>query len=266
MIDYTWGVAGIFGGFILLEVLMGRFFQKQKSDAKDVILECTAVLVIPVLIIPMTIFLGGHLVELLAPGSQGAWSDWSWGLMFLVLLLGDDLTQYWWHRLSHSVPWLYGFHRAHHSGRYLSVRVVYRNSLLYYVFMPGLWIASGLIYLGFGEVYVVYIIAKMTVIISAHSSVLWDQSLLRNRYSRPLMWWVVRIISTPTTHAAHHGRHADDGVTHYKGNYGNFLFFWDVLFGTAQISDDLPAEYGIEGMAPATWFEELIWPGRGKSG
>ncbi|MEC9060227.1 MAG: fatty acid hydroxylase, partial [Pseudomonadota bacterium] len=46
----------------------------------------------------------------------------------------------------------------------------------------------------------------------------------------------------------------------YKGNYGNLLFFWDVLFGTAKITRQYPAQYGIEGMFYANWKEQLIWP------
>ena len=161
---------------------------------------------------------------------------------------------------------LYAFHRAHHSARYMSVRIVYRNSLLYYAFMPGLWLSAALIHMGFGPVYLFYIVAKLTVIIGAHSSVPWDAPLWANRWTRPLIWVLCRIISTPLTHSAHHGRHVEDGVTHYKGNYGNFFFFWDVLFGTAKISSERPQVYGIENEHPATWFEELIWPVGGSKG
>ena len=44
-----------------------------------------------------------------------------------LLLLVDDLTQYWWHRLSHS-PLLWPLHRAHHSAEYMSIRVTFRNN------------------------------------------------------------------------------------------------------------------------------------------
>jgi sterol desaturase/sphingolipid hydroxylase (fatty acid hydroxylase superfamily) len=190
------------------------------------------------------------------PASEG-WLAWLPAPeMFCILLIADDLTQYGWHRLSHT-SWLYPLHRAHHSARYLSVRVVYRNHFLYYLFMPGIWASAVLVYWGFGEVYAVYLIAKMAVIIGAHSSVPWDAPLY-DRFPR-LMWVVERTISTPATHSAHHGLHESDGITHYKGNYGNFLFFWDVLFGTARISRKRPAAYGIEHLAPVRLVDELVW-------
>ena len=45
-----------------------------------------------------------------------------------------------------------------------------------------------------------------------------------------------------------------------KGNFGNFFFFWDLLFGTAMMSDQRPKAYGLENVTPATWFAELLWP------
>ncbi len=260
MIDYRLVVGAIFLGLALLELAAGRFLHAEQTTPKDVILEVAAGLAIPSLIIPMTLTVGPMVVETVAPGSHNAWSHWPAWLMFAILLVADDLSQYAWHRLSHSVPWLYAFHRAHHSAPYLSVRVVYRNSLIYYALMPSLWFSAALIHLGFGAVYVAYIIPKMLVICTAHCSLPWDQLLLENRATRPLMWLLSRVISTPATHAAHHGRHQEDGVTHYKGNYGNFLFLWDVIFGTAKITNRRPTVFGLEKVEPASWWQELIWP------
>ena len=38
--------------------------------------------------------------------------------IFGLLLIFDDLTQYWWHRTCHNVPILYNLHRAHHDSEY----------------------------------------------------------------------------------------------------------------------------------------------------
>ena len=35
-------------------------------------------------------------------------------------------------------------------------------------------------------------------------------------------------------------------MTHYRGNYGNFLFLWDVMFGTAKITRRRPDTFGVE--------------------
>lgn len=250
----------LYGGFGLLELAMGRLWQREHTTAKDVVIEVSSMLILPVLTVPLVTWGAALCVEAIAPGSQDRWAGMSPLVMFAVLLIADDLTQYWWHRLSHGNPWLFRLHRAHHSGNYISIRTVYRNNVWYYALMPGIWFSGALLYLGFGAVYPVYFVVKMLVIIGAHSNVPWDEPLLRNRYTRPIVWVLTRIISTPATHSAHHGRHASDGVTHYKGNYGNFLFLWDVLFGTAKISERRPEAFGLEDVEQMGALRELLWP------
>ena len=243
-------------GFAVLEMICGRFLNPGTSTRRDAIIDAATTLVLPVVVMPLVFSAAPVAAELLVPDGAGWLADLPWWAMFGILLLADDLTQYWWHRLSHS-SWLYPLHRAHHSGRYLSVRVVYRNHLVYYLLMPGIWLSAILVYWGFGAVYGVYIVLKMTVIIGAHSSVPWDAPL----YARlpRLMWVVERILSTPATHSAHHGLHEGDGTTHYKGNFGNLLFLWDVIFGTARITRRRPHTYGIENLEPVRLVDELLW-------
>ena len=99
-----------------------------------------------------------------------------------------------------------------------------------------------------------------TVIFGAHSDVRWDAPLYKIKALSPLMWVLERTISTPSTHSAHHGKHADDGITNYKGNFGNLLFFWDVLFGTAKITRRYPEEFGVENLPHSPSQEQLLWP------
>ncbi|PRQ05584.1 sterol desaturase family protein [Enhygromyxa salina] len=262
MIDYRVVITAMFVGGALVELAAGRFLFREQTTAKDLVLDLGAGLGLPVLVLPLIMTASAAATEAVAPGSANALAGWPAWAMFATLLIADDLTQYWWHRASHTWPTLNLLHRAHHSAAYLSIRVVYRNNLLYYAMMPGLWLSGALLYLGFAPVYYVYYVAKMAVIISAHSSVGWDTKLLKIRWLAPLMWVVARTISTPCTHAAHHGKHAADGVTHYHGNYGNFLLVWDVLFGTAKISTERPRAFGLEQVEPATWVQELVWPFR----
>ena len=142
----------------------------------------------------------------------------------------------------------------------MSIRIVYRNNIFYYLMMPGLWFSGILIYLGLGKVYAAYIVVKLAVIYGAHSDIRWDRPLYKIKVLSPIMWLVERTISTPATHAAHHGKHKDDGVTNYKGNYGNLLFFWDVLFGSAKITRNYPEKFGVENLEPMSAGEQLLWP------
>ncbi|WP_460159424.1 sterol desaturase family protein [Pseudomonas sp. S3_H09] len=252
-------VAGIFLAFILLELACSALRQSSGSK-RDVLIEVIGSGILVAITFPAVMWLSGKLLSLVAPQMKDALVAIPWAAGFVLFLLLDDMTQYWWHRLTHRVPALYALHRAHHSAPYMSVRIVYRNNSFYYLLMPGIWLSGMLIYLGLAPVYYVYLIIKMTVIFAAHSSVAWDDRLYGVRGLRPVVWLLERIISTPSTHSAHHGLTAEDGVTHYKGNFGNLLFLWDVLFGTAKITRRRPPAYGIEHLSPISWQEELFWP------
>lgn len=252
-------VTGIFFGFVLLEIICACFRQPS-GQRRDAMIEIIGSSILLGVTFPLVMFLSALLLDTLAPQLKNSLASIHWLAGVGLFLVFDDLTQYGWHRLTHRVPFLYALHRAHHSAAYMSVRIVYRNNSFYYLLMPGIWFAGALIYMGLAPVYYGYVIVKMLVIISAHSSVAWDDKLYRIPALRPLMWVLERTISTPSTHAAHHGLNADDGLTHYKGNFGNLLFFWDVLFGTAKITRRRPDTYGIEDLRPVTWQQELFWP------
>ena len=260
MPGYVYAILGIYIGFALLELLSTRLFAKPEQTRDDGIVETVSTVMLLAATQPAIIFTAALLMSFVAPQLQGALADINIFAAIGLFLILDDMTQYWWHRASHSFSWLYNLHRAHHNARYMSVRLVYRNNVIYYAMMPGLWLGGFLIYMGLGWVYAGYIIVKMAVIIGAHSDVAWDKPLYQIKWLSPVMWLVERTISTPATHHAHHGRHADDPAVNYKGNYGNLLFFWDVLFGTAKITRSYPESYGVENLAPATLGQQLLWP------
>ena len=260
MPTYSIVVLAIYLGFGLLELWHSNLFSKGEQTRDDGIVEAVSMAMLLVFTQPMILLASHLLMSWAAPQWVGALADIPLLAAIALFLVLDDMTQYWWHRASHSFAWLYNLHRAHHNARYMSMRLVYRNNLFYYMMMPGLWLSGVLIYLGLGWVYAGYLIVKMTVIIGAHSDVAWDRPLYRIKWLSPVMWVVERTISTPATHHAHHGRHADDPAVHYKGNYGNLMFFWDVLFGTAKITRSYPHSYGVENLAPATLGQQLLWP------
>ncbi len=253
-------VFGIFLTFALLEALFTSLHKKPNQTRADVIVESVSTIATLGLIQPFIVLMSATLLGWSIPLYQGSLADLGFLAGFALFLIFDDLAVYCWHRLAHSVPVLYNMHRPHHNGEYMSVRVTFRNNLFYYLFSPPIWLSGVLIYLGLGHVYAVYLVMKMAVILSSHSDVRWDAPLYRIAWLSPLMWVVERIIVTPAAHHAHHGKHLADGATHYKGNFGNMLIVWDLLFGTAFISRQVPKRYGVEDLPETTAAEQLIWP------
>jgi len=253
-------IIGIFAGFALLEAWRSNLIHKPGQRRQDVTIELVSSLVLLLFTQPMILLVTNIGLTAVLPQYQDALANLPLLAAIPLFLIFDDMLQYWWHRASHRIPWLYNLHRAHHDSSYMSVRVVYRNGLFYYFLMPGIWCSGVLIWLGLGWVYAGYIVVKLTVICGAHSDVCWDKRLYEIKALSPFMWLLERTISTPSTHHGHHGKHGDDPATHYKGNYGNLLFFWDVLFGTAKITRQYPAAYGVEKLQPVRTSQLLLWP------
>jgi sterol desaturase/sphingolipid hydroxylase (fatty acid hydroxylase superfamily) len=247
--------------FAIAEIASGRH-KAFHATADDTKLELFMLVSLVAVSQPLIFWVSGALCAWLMPLAQGAWADWPWWAMAAVLLIGDDLTQYLWHRASHT-PLMWPLHRAHHTAHYMSIRITYRNNFFYYLMMPGIWVSGVLIYLGFANAYLVYIVVKLTIILGAHSAVRWDEPLYRIKALAPIAWIVERTISTPATHWAHHALTATDGIGHYKGNFGNLLFVWDVLFGTAKITRRYPERVGLPDdllYGKERWFVEMFYP------
>ena len=249
-------------GFAAMEFVSRRYRDRVDANGNDTKLELLMFLSLLAVAQPVALLGADALCSWLMPGQRDVWAGLPWWAMVGIFLVADDMTQYWWHRVSHT-PLMWPLHRAHHSAKYMSIRVTYRNNFFYYMLMPGLWMAGVLIFLGCGEVYTAYIVVKIAVILGAHCAWAWDEPLYRIKALRPVMWVVERTISTPATHWAHHALTNQDGIGHYKGNYGNLLFLWDVLFGTAHITRKYPAAVGLQDdhlFGEEHWVDQMFYP------
>jgi len=136
-------ILSIFAAFIVAEIIFTRFFFKKGAVKGDGWVEFLGTAAITLFTQPK-IFLIAYGIGLAAfPAYEGSLTGIPFWAGFLLFVIFDDMTQYWWHRASHSFPWLYKLHRPHHNGEYMSIRLVYRNNIFYYWLMPGLWLAGG---------------------------------------------------------------------------------------------------------------------------
>ena len=243
----------------IVESLGGLYFNDRRTK-NDFSIELLSLVTLPTFIQPGIFLLVLWFMGASFPGLEDYYltsSLWWHVVAFLIL---DDLTQYWWHRLSHVNKKMWKLHRPHHVVEEMGVLVTYRNAILYYAFMPGIWFSAVLIYLGMGYVYLFYLPIKLIIILLAHSETKWDKLLYRYKVLSPLAWVIERTISTPSTHFAHHGLTAEDGVSHPNGNYGNLLFIWDVIFGTAKITRKYPSKFGAWNQLKEPWYVQLFFP------
>lgn len=243
----------------IIEALGGLYFHDRRSK-DDFSIELVSMVTLPVLVQPGIFLLVFWLGDRFFPACDNSMLQLHIGWHFLAFLILDDMMQYWWHRLSHVSPTMWKLHRPHHLIEEMGVLVTYRNAILYYALMPGIWFSGILIYLGMGYAYLFYLPVKLVVIILAHSETRWDRFLYKYKVLHPLAWIIERTISTPSTHFAHHGLTDDDGISNPNGNFGNLLFFWDVLFGTAKITRKYPEKFGTWNCIKEPWYIQLMFP------
>jgi sterol desaturase/sphingolipid hydroxylase (fatty acid hydroxylase superfamily) len=254
----TWGLPVLMVVVGVVEWLLGLYQRRWTRNER--LLDIVCFVVPKILVRPAVVYFSLKLLPYVLPSSAGvfSWVPFWWGA--LIIAVADDLTQYWYHRLHHQVPFLWRFHRTHHSAPYMGMAMASRQNVIYTIFFSQIYLTAALTYLGLGEAALLVTGIKSIITLSAHSSIAWDKPFYRHRWLHPIAWVLERTISTPATHHAHHADSDDDGVGHYKGNFGNMFFLWDVIFGTGIITRQYPSGYGIKHYKQEEWYAQFLWP------
>ena len=246
--------------FGLIETYGGLYGKKSKRSKNDWYVELFSTFHLFLLIKPIIFFSMTYLLINLLPQYRNSFSDSTFWISSIVVIFGDDFLQYWYHRKAHKWSWLWKLHRPHHSSREMGVLVSYRNAIMYYVLMPNIWWLAMVTYFGLYQEMILAIILKQIIVTGAHSEARWDSFLYKYKSLHPIAWVIERVISTPATHFAHHGKTADDGISNPDGNFSNMFFLWDVIFGTARITRKYPTVYGIPDDPDDDWKSHLYYP------
>jgi lathosterol oxidase len=168
-------------------------------------------------------------------------------VQLVEIVVVADLTEYVVHRAFHHVPWLWRFHRVHHSAEALDWLAASRLHLVDIVITRGLSFVP-LYVLGFSPPAVyAYLLFVSFHAVFIHANV-------RFRF-RPIEWLVV----TPRFHHWHHAA-APEAVDR---NFAVHLPWIDRLFSTAYFPPERwPESYGLGRPAPDGWLGQLAWPFR----
>lgn len=179
--------------------------------------------------------LGGHFVP-------AAWSRESVVLAYtLAIFVAGDFTRYWLHRWLHTVPFLWRFHRVHHTAETLNPLTFYRvhpveNLLFGFRYALSAGAVTGLFLYFFGaKVGLADVLgANLFVFLFNMAGANLRHSHLPVRFG-PLEGWVV----SPYMHQHHH---AAEGT---RTNFGGALAVWDRLFGTLHREATKPLTFGL---------------------
>lgn len=147
-----------------------------------------------------------------------------WARLLGVFLL-MDLWMYAWHRLNHRVPFLWRFHRMHHSDPQMDVTTANRFHLGEIFLSCGLRApVIALIGLGLGEL-ALYELVMFPVVQLHHANI---------SLSAPLDRWLRVAIVTPFMHKVHHSNWPPET----DSNFASLFSFWDRLFRTFRLRAD----------------------------
>ena len=168
---------------------------------------------------------------------------------FLILFVLKDFIHWNVHRLLHRVPFLWEFHKLHHSVKEMGfaahLRFHWMESLIYRTLE---YIPLALIGFGIQEFFIVH---AFTIVIGHfnHSNI--------NLPLGPLKY----IFNNPQMHIWHHAKKLPP--QHYYGmNFGLSLSIWDYLFKTAYIpGDGRDIELGFHGIKkfPKTFWSQISY-------
>lgn len=167
-------------------------------------------------------------------------------MQFLACIIVADLTQYWVHRAFHKVPFLWNFHKIHHSVRTMDWIAGSRLHLVDIVVTRGL-VLLPLIVLGFDELAVFAYLGFVSV-----------HAVFIHANFRPRWRWIEPWLVMPRFHHWHHAK-ASDAIDR---NFAVHLPILDHLFGTKHFpTDKWPASYGLQAVRPpAGYLNQLFWP------
>lgn len=180
---------------------------------------------------PALAALGGALVDL----SAIRWP----AVQALVVFLLLDFVRYGVHYADHRVPWLWSFHRTHHSSEHLNASSGLRMHVVDIVqltLIPAVLFGVLFDISSFHEA-----VLPGVLLVGAffdafeHANLAMDMRKPHNRA------WNL-LLNNPHFHSWHHTR---DGAKK-DGNYGQTLTIWDRLFGTDVTEPLPPALYGLE--------------------
>ena len=149
-----------------------------------------------------------------------------------------DAWMYFWHRMNHRIPFLWRFHRTHHSDPRMDVTTANRFHLGEIFFSSVLRVpVIALLGLELWEL-ALYEAAMFTVVQIHHANVAFPPRLDRSLRT---------LIVTPFMHKVHHSRWQPET----DSNYSSLFSFWDRLFGSFRLREDSHTlEYGLEEFDP----------------
>lgn len=180
-------------------------------------------------------------------------------LYTITLFLVSDFTRYWLHRFLHTIPILWEFHKVHHSAKVLTPITFYRvhpveNFLFGLRYSLSIGFVTGIFIYFFGAMIDIYTVVGVNVFLFAFS--IFGANLRHSHVPFSYFAFIEKWLMSPKQHQIHHSR------KHFDKNYGGFVSIWDRMFGSLQLSNEVPIlKFGLRKnqMGDYTSLKSLIF-------
>lgn len=158
-------------------------------------------------------------------------------LMYTIsIFVVSDFTRYWLHRFLHTIPFLWEFHKIHHSAKVLTPITFYRvhpveNFLFGLRYSLSVGFVTGVFIYFFGAKVDIYMIFGVNIILFVFS--LFGSNLRHSHIPFSYGEFIEKWLLSPKQHQIHHDK------KHFNKNFGGYIAIWDRLFGSLTLSKDV---------------------------
>ena len=155
-------------------------------------------------------------------------------IVVVALFVGYEIGYWLQHWLCHRLPFMWQFHRVHHSAEVLTPLTNFRVHPVDMIFFSNVLaitaaIANGLTNYALGDTSHQYALSSTNIIL-----IVFIHLYIHLQHTElwiPLRGVLGRIFLSPAHHQVHHS----DNPAHFDRNFGSCLAVWDWLFGTLYI-------------------------------
>ena len=157
-------------------------------------------------------------------------------LYTIALFWVSDFTRYWLHRFLHTIPFLWEFHKVHHSAKVLTPITFYRvhpieNFLFGLRYSLSAGFVTGVFIYFFGAMIDIYMVFGVNVFLFLFSTL--GANLRHSHVPFAYFSFIEKWFMSPKQHQIHHS------TKHFNKNYGGFISIWDRFFGSLQLSNEV---------------------------
>ena len=158
-------------------------------------------------------------------------------LMYTIsIFVFSDFTRYWLHRFLHTIPFLWEFHKVHHSAKVLTPITFYRvhpveNFLFGLRYSLSIGFVTGIFIYLFGAMIDIYMVLGVNIFLFIFS--LFGSNLRHSHVPFSYGKYIEKWLLSPKQHQIHHDK------KHFNKNYGGYIAIWDRVFGSLCLSNSV---------------------------